>query len=369
MANVKQIIRAKYLPGFGFNVLSPEASRAIPNDRLKKAFGIANAFTSHDAAFILKFRQNVNSLLNIRQDVWHDLAVELDMVFNESHFAEALPLASIAQCSAMLTALRVLFSRPMSELDLDDVKFVADYVHTAWLKSKDSNALDVSPFSDDLVIQFFLESFCPGIDVERPAENPLNLILPAFETMWRVVLRLVLVVRDELEWREMLIQAVERSPNSAPHPTEDKDAVTVTDLVTEALRLYPPTRRVYRMWEFPTSAADVVTKRKLVRADIEQAHLDTGFWGEDAAIFNPRRWHGGSHCHAEIMSFGAGKFTCPAKHDFAPKAIAMMAGVILRRFDVLNGPESPVLERLDNDREGYFDVMAARREKVAPFEC
>ena len=61
--------------------------------------------------------------------------------------------------------------------------------------------------------------------------------------------------------------------------------MSVAHLVNETLRLYPPTKRVYREYRTPGNK-----QSENLAADIEACHRDTGVWGEDAHDFRPGRW-------------------------------------------------------------------------------
>lgn len=54
---------------------------------------------------------------------------------------------------------------------------------------------------------------------------------------------------------------------------------SVRDIVSETLRLYPLTRRIYR-----DEGAGIVA------IDVEYMHRDEDNWGRDAEEFDPTRW-------------------------------------------------------------------------------
>src|SRR4030095_1296585 len=114
------------------------------------------------------------------------------------------------------------------------------------------------------------------IHVSDPRDNPLNFIIPAFESLWRIVLRLLLEVMfatgyQNPEWQEIVV-AFLRDPtkeNFQKSTPTTKGLVSPEDLVFEALRLYPPTGRVRRAFK-TTSASDTGVSV----ADIETCHID-----------------------------------------------------------------------------------------------
>jgi hypothetical protein len=93
-------------------------------------------------------------------------------------------------------------------------------------------------------------------DASVPKRTPMNLILPAYETMWRVVMRTFLEIRHrdaELgpDWSRTMEEYLEtlKDPDcmrQRPLWISSSNGVKPMDIVKEGLRLYPPTRRVHR---------------------------------------------------------------------------------------------------------------------------
>lgn len=90
----------------------------------------------------------------------------------------------------------------------------------------------------------------------------------------------------------------------------------------EALRLYPPTKRIYRAADAPRVAADV-----------ESLHHDERIWGPDALEFRPGRFTAltQDQCDA-YMPFGVGKNACPAANGFGRRMIASLVAVLFNRL-------------------------------------
>ncbi|KAI1554581.1 hypothetical protein PtrEW4_012263, partial [Pyrenophora tritici-repentis] len=139
----------------------------------------------------------------------------------------------------------------------------------------------------------FLESLRVGIggypddtttvDPLDPSQNPMNLLLPAYETMWRVVLRCFLEVQHRAAQNKNIWTTVLRDylsdlkvPNSIENdifhkPTKTNDGVIrPVEIVKEALRLHPPTRRVHCCFN-----------DQEVKADIEACHRQEILCGDD----------------------------------------------------------------------------------------
>lgn len=209
-------------------------------------------------------------------------------------------------------------------------------------------------------------------DLSVSENNPMNWILPAYETMWRVVLRCLIEVRvrgaspEDQHNRTGALESHMADPSGAEF--YDKDKVSAKHIAKEGLRLYPPTRRIDR--NFPDN--DTVSK-----ADIEPCHRNPLLAGEESLKFNPSRWlqieanmppdTTKSKAHEleqslGYMPFGSGHFQCPAdKTDFSWKMAALLVGTISHNLDakwtIVEGELPPVGEGLQSGREGCLDLV------------
>jgi hypothetical protein len=106
-----------------------------------------------------------------------------------------------------------------------------------------------------------------------------------------------------------------------PRALEDR-TVLAFNIVREGLRLYPSTKRVYRVFHFEGDR-----RACPVSANVEACHRDESVWGDDAGRFVPERWgERDTHFNQAWMPFGAWPFLCPARKDFALRMIAILVG-------------------------------------------
>ncbi|TGO58640.1 hypothetical protein BOTNAR_0177g00020 [Botryotinia narcissicola] len=135
------------------------------------------------------------------------------------------------------------------------------------------------------------------------------------------------------------------------------------DIVCEALRLYPPTKRIYRQNE---------DNGPIFAVDVEYIQRTEEIWGSDGNEFRPERWSeleskGNMGYKEAWMPFGKGKFPCPAS-KVAPMMIGMLVGCLIDTFGsdswILEGESvKNVLSRempLDNGREAFGDLSLRR---------
>jgi cytochrome P450 len=122
--------------------------------------------------------------------------------------------------------------------------------------------------------------------------------------------------------------------------------------VNEALRLYPPTRRIHRQ-----------LKNEMVKIDIEWLHRDPITWGRDTMEFMPERSEDvrlkGLNGKIAFLPFGLGDLSCPAK-NFTPMMIGILVGALMggvrEEWELVDGKVGgDVLgsEVLDGEREAY----------------
>ncbi|KAF2871214.1 hypothetical protein BDV95DRAFT_629037 [Massariosphaeria phaeospora] len=127
------------------------------------------------------------------------------------------------------------------------------------------------------------------VDPENSRTNPINLLLPAYETMWCVVLHCLLEVKyhsadNGPAWERILTQYLQalngsRDAQKEAFSTADQSGVAAVDIVKEALRLYPPSKRVHRLYYNEPQVAD-----------IEKCHHSALLGQNDPLVFRPERW-------------------------------------------------------------------------------
>ena len=196
----------------------------------------------------------------------------------------------------------------------------------------------------------------PRWDCDDRRENPLNLILPAYETLSRVVLlgflQVTFVKGVHPGLRSILAQFLANPTVAAKdkiaHGAEEPE-VCVGHIVAEALRLYPSVKRVYRQFRMDTKAGP-----EDVAADVESCQRNKTIWGEDADRYDPSRWNDSSdEAKDSYIAFGVKPFLCPAKPVFSP----MMIGILVAAFagQLSSDKWYPALNDSSSDAAQDFD--------------
>jgi len=214
----------------------------------------------------------------------------------------------------------------------------------------------------------------------EPRDKPLNLILPAYETLRRVVLSCFIEVtfrpRAKPEWRSELTRFLDNPTKESFDEVRceaQSTPVSAAFIVNEALRLYPSTKSVYQHFKMDNQDHD-----EIVVADIERCHRRTELCGTDAESFDPSRWDGKrAVAQAAFMPFGYSPFLCPAKLEYGP----MMIGMLVATLSIHLPPEDWTLtlyphgakvgheltggEALVSDRKTYERMEIVRKSSQA----
>lgn len=367
-----KIIEGSYHPDGRRNYLSEHDARALENETVERIFGIRNAFTTCDRHEAKRFVQGVTRLMKLTDTGWDGLGRvlyrtawdTLDMELATGDRTR-VNLASVTQVLALKSSLSVFFHMT-DKVDNGGLLDLAATIHRTWVDMKREEP-DVKDFKDNHDLQNKLSAVFPWRDKILDARsNPLNLILPSFETVWRVALRLFLELhrRDSDNQDDILtLVAFAQKPTDAQFKTEAyENKISAKSLVKEAFRLYPSTRRIRRAYLF-SDAENRIT----CTANVEACQTDPKVWGEDAMEFKPARWKkAGVVQDLAFLACGGRPFLCPASQDFGLRVVGLIAGVLLDIFGdewglELDAEEMKGLgsgERLSNDRDAYDGVFA-----------
>ncbi|KAI4728318.1 hypothetical protein E4T49_03965 [Aureobasidium sp. EXF-10728] len=372
----REIIKSGRAPAASKNTLSALEARARPNQRLKLAFGVDSCFTSSDEKSCKTFRTSVEKLLYVDEKEWIEFATTARSTAQEALDVQGdtTSLFGVVQLLTLKTMMRVLWpDRDPKQSTNEQIVTLAHEVNLQWLRSKGHNNSDNPSwlFDKQESLSNAVKAVFPDWDEADSTENPCNLILPGYETMWRVVLRCFVEIkaRHHLHapfWERAMCNFVKKptkqqleSPGSLYNT-----GVAAVHVAKETLRLYPPTRRIYREHR---STDDQLAN---VSADIEAMQRDPVVWQAHPNEFVPERWVGVEEGYDEgFMPFGAKPFNCPAKRwnnvpmPFGLSIIALLVGALIQvtNYDWRVSGSFPNKEcPLDTDREAYSTAVLRR---------
>jgi hypothetical protein len=371
------------------------AKRAGTNERLVIAFGIENGFTTTNEAVHDRFRAEIkNSLAQKNLD---EARTELAKMISTSvrhslraltNARQSISLVKLVRIAVFRTVMAIFFP-DVPRISDEEVLFLATKMDSLWYDSKSPWKIFLakhfkrhsSIIHDREVLHQKLKEVFPFLKRAgriEPGNNPLNVLLPAFMGLFRVVLRCLLEVRfrsgdkNRTMYRQMFQQFLQ-DPNGRWY--EEENGVSVQQIIAEALRLYPPTRRIYMQQE-----------RGIVAVDIEQLHRTGHFWGENPLRFDPKRWKRESLDVVNTMEYipFGGKVgrpatisRCPSRIRGGPKLIAVIVGAFLAVIDedwcLLHAEkkedEISGVEPLRIGRHAYESLLLQRISSESPTTC
>ncbi|KAJ3777308.1 hypothetical protein FB446DRAFT_660264, partial [Lentinula raphanica] len=356
------------------NLLDPKlsihnllSSRFLANQRLLHTFNLSNTFVSPDLRTHHMFVGRMKDLIRAQSRHGHwgaFLHVARQAVESElDHCAkgrETPPSRSFAELVQIVTFKTILIGlldpdRDMETIDTEDVRVSATLITKLWAMSKmkksgsvpsaapPSDDTSTTPIIDELAtLNHHLRQLLPDLD-KYP--NPVDFIIPTWETLWRLVATSLAHVYDQEEYRRSFQELLE---NPTPERFSTAQVTPRTCwIINETLRLHPPSRHISRSFSIeqhplrqflhgllPKFTRDIFSlDRCPIRSEvaaIEVVHLSTEIWGTDALKFNPKRWgeYTGSANVPTLFAFGYGPLMCIGK-NWAPMAAALIVGAIL----------------------------------------
>jgi hypothetical protein len=321
--------------------------RAIPNERLIRAFGIHNStFTSSSTNVRDQFRKNTMTRLR-RLDTpksWGTLREVIKDIVDFYLPGHPIPghYATYMQAVTFVAVLVAFFDHAISFPEASEVRFVTEGINTLWTSSKSPTFNPSSPMLAQ--INQYLRVWLPDNPSDPFHENPLEIILPTYETLWRLVAHAFTYVEGSPMHTRPFVDFFHRPTAAQFMKPGISESPSAHDIVQEVLRLHPPTKRIKRSQDNMTSIPAWIRHRlfraagftcdytcsSTVAADIE-ALQRSSVWGPSPHDFDAKRHKASTEAQKEcLLPFGLGPLKCVAS-ALAPRLAGMIiAGVAIR---------------------------------------
>jgi cytochrome P450 len=346
---------------------SSDYSRCKPNKWLVNTLSIVNSFTINSESLLKMFKNEViktlakwsndekyeDLMLTIRSRIQHRLSI---LQSNNSTFCLSKLVKQVTLDSFLSGILNV-------NANEDLITELPDLIIHLWKNHDDKKAQDrlqelLLANKDDFSksefwqqIQTILSNHSAIIsqtaanDFDEKISNPLNIIVPGWETMWRVVFYSLL----ELLRHPKLLEELRSELND--HLKSYRKCLLLQCILKETLRLYPPTKNIYR--------TNLKTSQD-IRINVQQIHRDKNVWGFNALDFCPDRFKEKLTVEQEkcYLPFS---ISCPARHGFAYGFAGAIVAEVLQHcptFTIAEGFSSlPTDQLLEMARDSYNDLL------------
>ena len=328
--NVSDIIKLLDPPGSSISELL--LARARPNTRLIHSFGLQNTFVSADVGVKKKFATRARNILRHHTlnfaafpDVVRGVVAGSVTRFRSPSRRPSIPFATFIQVVTLRVVVGSLLGGYIPEDSDERTVFVVEAINELWTLSKKSRETPTTLLHN---LNTHLRQWMP-----EEYERPLDFVIPAYETMWRVIaVTVARAINDRGACAAFLTYL--DSPTQEQFTRFEDTQPSVEAFISEVLRLHPPSRGLARaapsrLWA-PSASVTLV-------ADIEALHKDAEIWGTDAEIFDPMRFHDSRLSHGQkhaFIPFSCGPLRCVAFKE-APRFAAIVAGAVL---EVVSAP-------------------------------
>jgi hypothetical protein len=305
-------------------------ARAKANEPLRDSFDIMNPFISSDKDFHDEYVKCVR--IKLSQLDWRDI------ISHAQDTAAAIPnmITSVkdirreVRCVVMAIAFNIV---GVSSFHYGDLNRVGTLISSLWLGAKNP-MIDTAPLRAELYSilgQFKVEDFIndlaelSNVSVKRAT---LSILIPAYETMYRVVLPLIFHGRNTTF--DIFLKP---DSSMATLNSRTEFGYSYISLIRETLRLYPVVKRMKRQ-----------TAEENVAIDLEAIHRSDEWL--DPLEFRPERWM--SQVPGGFLPFGAGQGRCIANEYIVGRIVCIVLAVILPGIPLL--PDEELAKLLQNDR-------------------
>ncbi|KAH9173075.1 cytochrome P450 [Lactarius sanguifluus] len=341
-SNLSDILALLDPPGSSISELLQ--ARARPNARLVRSFGLQNTFVSADSLVRKQFvartqeilRQHTRYLADF-PNVVRGIVAKSALRLRPPPCQPSISFAIFIQVVTLRVVVESLMGGNIPEDSDGGTVFVVEAINDLWTLSKKYHDGAAPPQLATLLesLNAYLHTWIP----ER-YERPLDFVIPAYETMWRVVAATVARAIHDRDACAAFSAFLESPREDQFVRFEDVQQPSVEAFICEVLRLHPPSRRLARAapsglgFQFSLWAHDTTHI-----ANIEALHQDTEIWGSDAGVFDPMRFHQSRLSREQrqaFIPFSYGRLRCVAFKE-APRFAAIVAAAVL---EIVSSPEA-----------------------------
>lgn len=213
------------------------ALRAKANRHLVDAMGINNSLTTADPDIHRAFLKKAATQLRKMAAPWHwqRLYASAAAMLEEEVSGSQVLLAPLVRSLCLRVVMQVLFGPPSDVLDTTDVVTVCSEINRQWMLSKQDGErgtqMQQSAALNEAMARLLLQH---GEQADLLPQAALELILPAYEALWRVVLLTFVTAchRTREGAPQFLLQTVNMASVLGTGSAEEKQVLQIAKVCT-----------------------------------------------------------------------------------------------------------------------------------------
>ncbi|KAK4204777.1 putative cytochrome P450 [Triangularia verruculosa] len=322
--------------------------RAAANARIASAFGLTNSLTTSTPSVHRLFFRKVALHINRPDRSWKALfQIATATLTAELRRDTGWPLR-IAEAARITSLSVVLYDNfDIAEpIPRDILRKITDEINDQWIVTKYSDSPPQSPRMLNLhLADCNLSHRFTNRTITDPDESGeiLSIIMPQYETLWRVVLATYLLAFHIYPSPTLAARISSVPACLGSNSGEEKEALK---LAKEGLRLTPSNKRIYRHTPGPLPTQ--------IKADLELMHRHPSIWGPTALEFNPSRFDNLTPLQQEAyLPFSSRPHRCPAFSGFGDRMVTCLVVAMGRVLDTApeKGRIHPINEQSDGPQQ------------------
>ena len=294
-------------------------TRANANCHLRTAFGIQNPFVNGESKFHNEYVKCVHRRLTRVTSDWADIV--------NCAISAGKQVPPIKDIESIREGVRmIVMSIALKIIGVEGYRFVelnrvGELINLIWVCAKTGE--DTSKDREELysiLKQWRADEFISDLATLSGVTKEcaiLSILIPSYETMYRVVLPLIHHSQQKASFHRFLKHGV----STIDLNSVTEEGYTYLCLIQETLRLYPVVKRIKRSSTWETIAID-----------IEQIHKET--WS-NADVFDPNRWM--TEMRGGYLPFGGGRGKCIANERIVGTVVCIVLGVMERQLEKVDG--------------------------------
>ncbi|KAL4065166.1 hypothetical protein J3A83DRAFT_4099955 [Scleroderma citrinum] len=304
-------------------------ARARVNRYPERALGVTSTFVSEDARMHTVFVERMRGLLSradMQTPTWRRLVKVTEAGITQFLPTTSCDLANFIRCLTFhVWVLGVLKpDDPSDRRLLSGHHLTVEQITNAFFSVSETGNTSVS--SDQ--IRGALGQWIPDHDDDN---NPVNLVFPVYEKLWRLVAATVLCSQGYSVSKNPLLDFCENPTRRQFETSRGTDqGPSATDIMNEVLRLHPPVQEIWRQCGHPWWETLVHGRMQVADIKAVQKFDEAGEVIEEPNKFVPERWRG--ERKPVMFAFGSGQLKCPAD-PWAQALAALIASKVTDRVD------------------------------------